>query len=115
VFQDIEFETESEDEGINQLVGSSIGEDVDGDVGIFLSPDEETWTPERGLRLTAADALELRAMLGEAAEILAGSSPQRFIRLMICEPWSGLEDLQATVAGMPNRAAAPTRDDPEPA
>jgi hypothetical protein len=76
---------EPEDDRVVELTNSVIGEDVDGDMAIYLEP-EETWTRERGLRLTEDDALALRDLLGLAAERLSGSEPQAFVRLMICGP-----------------------------
>jgi hypothetical protein len=76
---------EPEDDRVVELTNSVIGEDVDGDMAIFLHPEEE-WTPKLGLRLTEYDALALRDMLGLAADRLAGTKPQAFVRLMICGP-----------------------------
>ena len=74
---------EPEDDRIVELVNSVIGEDVDGDMAIFLHPQEE-WTLKHGLRLTEDDALALITMLDLAVEQLAGTEPQAFVRLMIC-------------------------------
>jgi len=49
----------------------------------YLRPEEETWTPETGLRLTEDDMLALVDALRQAAEFVAGSNPQAFIRLVI--------------------------------
>ena len=50
---------------------------------VYLRPEEETWTPETGLRLTEDDVLALVDALRQAAEFVAGSNPQAFIRLVI--------------------------------
>ena len=85
--------TETEGERIVQLVSSGVSQGNDGTVEIYLHPEEEAWTPETGLRLTEDDALALRDALGQAAESVAGSDPQEFIRLLICEPLADLSGL----------------------
>jgi hypothetical protein len=74
---------EIEDARILELVSSGVSRGDDGTVEVYLRPEEETWTPETGLRLTEDDALALVDALRQAAEFVAGSNPQAFIRLVI--------------------------------
>ena len=78
--------TEAEDERIVQLVSSGVWRGDDGNVEVYLHPEEEAGTPQTGLRLTEVDALALVDALRQAAEFVAGTDPQAFIRLLICEP-----------------------------
>ena len=78
--------TEIEDARIEQLVSSGVSRGVDGAVEVCLRPEEEAWTLEAGLRLTEDDALALVDALRQAAVFVAGTDPQAFIRLLICEP-----------------------------
>ena len=78
--------TEIEDARIVQLVSSGGSPGDDGIVEVYLHPEEEAGTPETGLRLTEDDALALMDALRQAAEFVAGTDPQAFVRLLICEP-----------------------------
>ena len=78
--------TEAKDERVVQLISSGVSRDDDGTVEVCLRPEEEAWTPETGLRLTEDDALALVDALRQAARSVAGTDPQAFIRLLICEP-----------------------------
>lgn len=82
--------TEIEDARIVQLVSSGVSRGDDGSVEVYLRPEEDAWTREAGLRLTEDDALALVDALRQAAESVAGSDPQAFIRLLIGEPRTGL-------------------------
>ena len=75
--------TEIEDARIVQLVSSGVSRGDDGTVEVYLRPEEEAWTRETGLRLTEDDVLALVDALRHAAEFVAGSNPQAFIRLVI--------------------------------
>ena len=85
--------TGNDDERVIQLVASGVSQGKDGNVEVYLHPEEEAWTREAGLCLTEDDALALRDALGQAAESVAGSDPQEFIRLLICEPLADLSGL----------------------
>jgi hypothetical protein len=74
---------EIEDARIVQLVSSGVSRGDDGTLEVCLRPEEETWTPETGLRLTEDDALALVDASRQAAESVAGNDPQAFIRLVI--------------------------------
>jgi hypothetical protein len=76
----------TEDERVVQLVSSSVSRGADGTVEVYLRPEKEAWTAETGLRLTEDDALALVDALRQAAVFVAGTDPQAFIRLLICEP-----------------------------
>jgi hypothetical protein len=82
--------TEAKDERVVQLVSSGVSRGDGGTVEVYLRPEEETWTPETGLRLTEDDVLALVDALRQAAVFVAGSNPKAFIRLLIGEPRTGL-------------------------
>ena len=70
-----------------QLVTSGAAEDAQG-VVVWVHAWEEPWTLETGIRLTDADAWELAEAIRKAAEMVEGSEPQAFIRLLFEErPW----------------------------
>ena len=77
--------TQTDDEKVVQLVSSGATRSDDGTVEVYLCPEEETWTPETGLRLIEDDALALVDVLRQAVELVAGHGRQRFIRLRIRE------------------------------
>ena len=95
--------TETEDERIVQLVTSGVWQGDDDAVETYLHAEEEGWTLENGLRLTEDDALALADALLRAAELVAGSDPQAFIRLVICEPPTDLLGLSKGESGEPSR------------
>jgi hypothetical protein len=66
-----------------ELVSSGVSRGDDGSVEVYLRPEEEPRTPETGLRLTEDDVQALVGALRQAAEFVAGSNPQAFIRLVI--------------------------------
>lgn len=76
-------EPETPDDRIIALASSSFSPTDDGNVMVYLVAEEEGWTAGSALRLTEFDALELRDMLGQAAELVSGSVPQAFISLVI--------------------------------
>jgi hypothetical protein len=98
---------ETEDERIVQLASSGVSRSDDGTVDVYLHPEEEAWTREISLRLTEDDALALVDALRQAAQIVAGSDPQAFIRLLIGQPLIDLSGLLegAAVAPTPDRVA----------
>lgn len=81
---EIETETqgETEDGRIVQLVSSGTSSGDDGSVVVWVRADEEPWTVTTGMRLTEDDALALAYALEQAAQLVAGSEPQQFIRLL---------------------------------
>ena len=95
--------TGNDDERVIQLVASGVSQGEDGNVAVYLHPEEEAWTREAGLCLTEDDALALRDALGQAAEFVAGRDPQAFIRLVICEPPTDLLGLSKGESGEPSR------------
>ena len=97
--------TETEDERIVQLVTSGVWQGDDDAVETYLHAEEEGWTLENGLRLTEDDALALADALLRAAELVAGSDPQAFIRLVICEPPTDLLGLSKGESGEPSRGS----------
>ena len=98
---------ETEDERIVQLASSGVRQSDDGTVEVHVRPEEEAWTRESGLRLTEDDALALVDALQQAAQTVAGSDPQAFIRLLIGQPLIDLSGLLegAAVAPTPDRVA----------
>jgi hypothetical protein len=80
-----ELQDRDEDERIVELVSSSVSSLDDGEVVVCARAYEEPWTVETGMRLTEDDALELREILGQAAQMVAGTEPQAFIRLVLLD------------------------------
>lgn len=75
---------ETEDERIVQLVSSGASSQEDGDV-LVLACSEEPRAANTGMRLTEDDAWALSDALRQAAQLVAGSEPQRFIRLQLLD------------------------------
>jgi hypothetical protein len=86
----VETETNATSNETVQLAWSTLDEKADGDVTVHLHLEEANWAPVTGVRLTEDDVLELREMLGVAAEILSRRHPQRFARLVIVDPAAGI-------------------------
>ena len=78
-------ENEDEDERVVQLVSSSVSPQDDGDVVVWVHAVEEPWAVKTGMRLTEDDVWELSDALREAAQLVAGSEPQTFIRLRLLD------------------------------
>lgn len=76
---------ETADERIVQLVSSGASSQDDGDVVVWVRACEEPWAAKTGMRLTEDDAWELSDALRQAAQLVAGSEPQRFIRLELLD------------------------------
>ncbi len=84
---EIETKTQRETENgrIVQLVSSGASPQDDGDVVVWVRACEEPWAVKTGVRLTEDDAWELSDALRQAAQRVAGSEPQGFIRLQLLD------------------------------
>ena len=82
---EIERQGLDEDERVIQLVSSSVSLQDDGDVAVWVHAHQEPWVAKTGMRLIEDDAWELSDALREAAQRVAGSEPQRFIRLRLLD------------------------------